>query len=284
MVPRLLNGAFRDVGLRYGLLIDGMRIVEVNGWLYLRPTPVGAPDKEGPPPPRFVMRMLLLLHPGLRARRQAASRALAGRLWLEDGREWLDGGRDAFVTRLRQITDEDPHQLSRAELRRHITEAVNLFGEGWKIHFRDALGHALSVGDFARQASAWTGVAPHEVVEVLAGSSPFSLAPLDHLDRIVSVLDNTPAARKGFMNEGLPAEDRLAALRSASSEAARALDEYLFEYGHRSVTGFDLDDKAIAEMPDTLVASIVARLNRPTNAFTATTDWLRPRVPEEHRA
>lgn len=284
MVPRLLNGAFREVGPRYGFLIDGMRVVEVNGWLYLRPKPVGAPDKEGPPPPRFVMRMLLLLHPELRARRKAASRALASRLWLEDGREWLDGGRDAFVTRLRQITAEDPHRLSREELRRHITGVVNLLGEGWKIHFRDAIGHTLSVGDFARQASAWTGAAPHQVVEVLAGSSPFSLAPLDHLDRIVSILDTAPEAHQRFLNEELPAEDRLTALRSASPEAAVALDEYLFEYGHRSVSGFDLDDKSIAEMPGTLVASIVARLNRPASPFPDTTDWLRPRVPEEHRA
>jgi hypothetical protein len=30
----------------------------------------------------------------------------------------------------------------------------------------------------------------------------------------------------------------------------------LVEYGHRGVSGFDLDDKSIAEMPDVLVASI----------------------------
>jgi pyruvate,water dikinase len=284
MVPKTLNDAAREVGARYGLLIDGFQIVDVNGWLYTRPRPLGAPDKAGPPPPRFVMRLLLLLHPGLRARRKAASQALASRLWLQDGREWLDGGRDAFVARLRVFTAEDPRRLSREELRRHITEVVGLLDEGWRIHFRDALGHFLSIGDFARHAGAWTGIAPHEVVNVLVGSSPFSIAPLDHLDRIVEALNKDRDVRQRFLDEELPAEDRLTTLRSASPEAATALDEYLVEYGHRSVSGFDLDDKSIAEMPDALVASIAARLNRPVVNQPEAADWLRPSVPDEHRA
>lgn len=284
LLPRNLNEAFGEVGPRYGLLIDGMQIAEVNGWLYLRPKPVGAPDKAGPPPPRFVMRILLLLHPGLRARRKAAARALAGRLWLQDGREWLDGGRDAFVARLRQVTAEDPRRLSREELRRHIAGLVDLIGEGLRIHFRDAICHFISVGDFTRHAAMWTGIAPHEVVNLLAGSSPFSIAPLDHLDRIVRILDTAPEARERFLAQEPRAEDRLAALRSASPEAAAALEEYLVEYGHRNVSGFDLDGKSIAEMPEALVASIAARLNRPATTRPETTDWLRPRVPDEHRA
>ena len=90
---------------------DGFRIVDVNGWLYTQPRPFGARDKAGPPPPRWVIRILLLLHPGLRARRKAASGALASRLWLQDGRRWLDGGRDAFVARLREFTADDPRRL-----------------------------------------------------------------------------------------------------------------------------------------------------------------------------
>jgi phosphohistidine swiveling domain-containing protein len=285
VVPKILDNVVREVGYRYGLLIDGFQMAYVNGWLYLRPRPVGAPDKAGPPPPRFVMRILLLLHPGLRARRKAASRALASRLWLQDGRGWLDGGRDAFVARLREVTAEDPRRLSREELRRHIAGLVDLLGEGLRIHWRDALCHFLSVGDFARHVSAWTGDEPREVVNVLAGFSPFSIAPLDHLDRIVEVLDAAPEARQPFLDQELPAEERLATLRSTSPEAATALDEYLVEYGHRGVSGFfDLDGESIAEMPDALVASIVARLNRPVVTQPETTDLLRPRVPEEHRA
>ncbi|HKZ21341.1 MAG TPA: PEP-utilizing enzyme [Acidimicrobiia bacterium] len=281
---RNLNDVFGEIGPRYGLLIDGFQMADVNGWLYLRPKPVGAPDRAGPPPPRFVMRMLLLLHPGLRARRRSAERALATRLWLRDGREWLDGGRDAFVARVGEVTAEDPRRLSREELRIHITGLVDLLGEGLRIHWRDFLGHALSVGDFARQASGWTGVSPDEVVTVLAGFSPFSIAPLDHLDRIVEVLEAAPEMRQRFLDQALPAEDRLAAFRSSSPEASAAVDEYLFEYGHRGFSGFfDVDAMSIAEMPDVLVASIAARLNRPVVTHPETTDWVRPRVPDEHR-
>ncbi|HZD23895.1 MAG TPA: PEP-utilizing enzyme [Acidimicrobiia bacterium] len=284
LVPRTLNDVFGEVGPRYGLLIDGFHVVDVNGWLYVRPSPFGAPDKAGPPPPRWVMRILLLIHPGLRARRKAAARALAGRFWLQDGREWLDGGRDVFVARLRELTTQDLRRLSREELRLHFAAVTDLLRRGNRIHFRDALGHYLSIGDFTRQASAWTGVGSDEVVNVLAGSSPFSLAPLEHLDRIAGAMDATPEARRRFLDEGLAAEDRLTALRSASPEAAAALDEYLVEHGHRSVIGFDFDEKSIAEMPEALVASIAARINQPLAAQPENSDWLRPRVPEEHLA
>jgi pyruvate,water dikinase len=284
LVPTILNDAFREVGPRYGLLLEGFQIADVNGWLFVRPSPFGAPDKAGPPPPRFVMRLLLALHPGLRARRKAAARALADRLWLQDGREWLDGGRDAFVARLREFTTEDPRRLSREELRLHFAAVTDLFRRGNRIHFRDAIGHYLSIGDFARQASAWTGVAPDEVVNVFAGSSPFSLAPLEHLDRIVEALNKDPDTRQRFLDQAVPAADRLTALRSASPEAAAALDEYLFEYGNRSVMGFDFDEKSIADMPEALVASIAARLNHPVVIQPQTSDWLRPRVPDEHLA
>jgi pyruvate,water dikinase len=282
LIPKALNGTFEEVGPRYGLLIEGFHIVDVNGWLYLRPRPLGAPDKPGPPPPRWVMRLLLLVHPGLRARRKAADRALSSRLWLQDGQEWLNGGRDAFVERLRSIAAEDPSRLDREELRGHFTRVMELIGEGWRTHFRDALGHFLSIGDFARHASAWTGVAPQEVVGVLAGSSPFSLAPLNLLDRIVETLNGAPEARQRFLDEARPAEDRITGLREDSPETAAALDEYLLEFGYRNLSGFDLDDKPIAEMPDVLVASIAARLN-PRAATQQETDWVRPRVAAEHR-
>ena len=283
-LTRILNDVFGEIGPRYGLLIDGFQIADVNGWLYLRPRPVGGPDRGGAPPPRFVMRILLLLHPELRARRKAASRALSSRLWLQDGRKWLDGGRDGFVARLREVTAEEPRGLNREELRLHIAGLVDLLGEGLRIHWRDALAHFVSVGDFAQHVSAWTGAEPREAVGVLAGFSPVSISPLEHLDRIVEVLEEAPDVRQRFLDQELQAGERLAALRSTSPEAATALDEYLVEYGHRGVSGFfDLDGKSIAEMPDLLVASITARLNGPVVTLPETTDWLRPRVPDEHR-
>jgi pyruvate,water dikinase len=284
VVPPLLDTAFREVGSRYGLLIDGFQIVDVNGWLYVRPKPTGAPEKAGPPPPRFVMRLLLSLHPALRARRKAASDALANRLWLQDGRKWLDGGRNAFVARLRAITAEDLRRLSREELRLHIEELVDLLREGWRTHFRDALCHYISIGDFARHASAWAGVPPQEVVTVFTGASPFSIEPLDHLDRIGKALEAAPETRSLFLNDELSPEDRLASLRSTSPEAAAALDEYLLEFGHRNLGGFDLDDKSIADMPDALVDSITARMRPRVATETKSADWLRPRIPEEHLA
>lgn len=284
VVPPRLNGAFHEVATRYGLLIDGFHMADVNGWLYLRPKPVGAPDKAGPPPPRWVIRALLVLHPALRARRTSAAEALASRQWLIDGRLWLDGGRDAFVARLHDLTAEDPSKLPRDDLRQHLGELVAILGEGLGIHFRDALCHFIAIGDFAQHATRWTSVPPAEVVAMLAGYSSSSVAPLDHLDRIGRALEAVPDARRQVLSAELPAHERLAALRSASTEAASALDEYLAEYGHRIIFGFDVDGKSMAEVPPALVASIAARLERPVPRPPKPQDLLRERVPSEHLA
>ena len=46
ILPSTLNEAAQEVGARYGLLIDGFNIADVNGWLYVRPRPFGA--RTGP--------------------------------------------------------------------------------------------------------------------------------------------------------------------------------------------------------------------------------------------
>ena len=283
-LTRILNDVFGEIGPRYGLLIDGFQIADVNGWLYLKPRPVGAPDRAGAPPPRFVIRILLLLHPELRARRKAASLALSSRLWLQDGREWLDGGRDAFVARLREVTAKDPRRLTREDLRLHIAGLIDLLGEGLRIHLARR-PRSLRLHRRLRPARKCVDRGrAREAVDVLAGFSPASISPLEHLDRIVEVLKAAPEVRQRFLDQELPAGDRLATLRSTSPEAAAALDEYLVEYGHRDVSGFfDLDGKSIAEMPDALVASITARLNGPVVTLPESKDWLRPRVPDQHR-
>jgi pyruvate,water dikinase len=284
VLPTRLNLAFAEAASRYGLLLDGFHMADVNGWLYLRPKPVGAPDKTGPPPPPWVIRALLLVVPALRARRRSATRALASRQWLADGRHWLDGGREAFVIRLRRLTADEPSTLARDDLVRHINELVATLEEGLAIHFRDAVGHFIAVGDFAQHVADWTGVPAQEAVTVLAGSSSSSVTPLDHLDSIGRALEATPEARQRVLSPELPPDERLATIRSASAEAAAALDAYLEEYGHRIIFGFDLDGKSLSEVPGALVAAIASRLGRPVPRPATTPDELRNRVPTEHLA
>ena len=88
---------------RYGGLLERLKVADVAGWMYTRARPVGAPEKPGGAPPRLVFKLLLKLHPALRARSKAAQEAIALELWRRDAEAWFASGREALSRRLREL-------------------------------------------------------------------------------------------------------------------------------------------------------------------------------------
>src|SRR5260370_18935405 len=72
----------------YGLLLDHFDMRPVGGRLYTRPRSVGVPEKASSPPPKFIFKLLFLLHPEMRYRKKRAVEVVATRLWREDRVRW----------------------------------------------------------------------------------------------------------------------------------------------------------------------------------------------------
>src|SRR3954469_10003727 len=64
--PKGFDAGFRECAKDYGALLDTLEFGTANGFLYFAPRPVGAPKGAKGPPPKFVFKLLLLLHPELR--------------------------------------------------------------------------------------------------------------------------------------------------------------------------------------------------------------------------
>lgn len=111
-------------------------------------------------PPRPVFKLLLGLHPTLRRRARAASRALADRAWAREPELWRGGLRERFRAEVRRLQTVDPRSLDDAGLRAHLDEVVRLFRDGIDIHFRHVVANLIAVGDFLGQAAEWTGAEP----------------------------------------------------------------------------------------------------------------------------
>jgi phosphohistidine swiveling domain-containing protein len=271
----------REAGRRYGLLIDGFDIRFLEGWMFMRPRIVGAPEKPGGLPPRWLFRLMFSLHPELRRRTSAAKKATAGSLWRQDAHWWIAEGREPMVARLRGLQATNVATLSDADLIAHLIDVEAALAEGWRIHFRDALAHWIGVGDWLARVVEWTGVAPDEALSALAGSSPASVDTLAFLDRIATASRRSDAALSILRADG-DASERLAALRSSASEVQSALDAYLDEHGWRIYTGFDIADKATVELPQNILDSIAARLEPPDDRGTTDTyaSELRAKVPQ----
>ena len=285
LLDAYFSAGLEEGSARYGLLFQTFDGRWVDGWAYMRPRIVGAPEKPGPLPPTWVFKLLFKLHPALRGRTKAAQAALAEGRWKQDAEWWINEGRTSMRARLRSLQSVELRSLDDATLRRHHREVLEVLAEGFRIHFRNALAHWIGVGDWLAKTSEWTGTPPEEALHALEGSSPFSVDALVYLDRIATALKTVPGPMDLLTASG-DAGERLTKLRASSPAVDTAVGEYLDEHGWRIFTGFDVTDQAVIEMPESVLRSIASRLvtGAVSDRGPRFAAALRSKVPAEHVA
>jgi rifampicin phosphotransferase len=289
-LTEFLNSIGMREGFRnYGLLLDHFDMRPVGGRLYSRLRPVGAPEKASSPPPKFIFKLLFLLHPEMRYRKKRAVEVFATRLWRQDRARW----RNKLAPKLRQRNLElqqiDLATLDDTALRLQVEATRQACFESWKIHFLLLPADWIPVGDWLRHTCEWTGVTPAEAMMVLKGKAQGGVAPLVLLDQLADAVRSVEASIEILRDGSLDAHNRVERLRASDPEVARALDTYLNEYGFRLVTGFDLCDLTLRELPHVLLRSIAAQIDKRTTLQDNATPEeaalrLRDRVPADARA
>ncbi len=289
-----LTEFFNSIGMRegfrnYGLLLDHFDMRPVGGRLYTRPRSVGVPEKASSPPPKFIFKLLFLLHPEMRYRKKRAVEVFATRLWREDRARW----RNELAPKLRQRNLElqqiNLAILDDTALRLQVEATRQACFESWRIHFLLLPADWIPVGDWLRHTYEWTGVTPTEAMTVLKGKAQGGVAPLALLDQLADAVRSVEASSEILRDGSLDAHNRVERLRASDPGVARALDTYFNEYGFRLVTGFDLCDLTLRELPHVLLSSIAAQRDKRTplqdNAATEEAALrLRNRVPAAARA
>ncbi len=254
---------FRD----YGLLVAGYAVGAVNGYLYLQPRFAGASEKSG----------------------QRAALVFANKQWRHDRARWQHELEPQLRARLQALQYVDPTTLDEAALRQHTHATRKAFIEGYQLHFRLIPVDGIPVGDWLWHTCEWTGVTPAEALQVVRGRAQGAMAPLTLLDRLVEAVHSSPAALSILHGTQANANERLERLREASPAVAAQLFDYLQEYGDRLVTGMDLCELTLRELPQMLLSSIIAQVEgQATHQEKATAEEsaarLRHRVPEARRA
>jgi phosphohistidine swiveling domain-containing protein len=286
MILPAFDRGYREGFARYGVIIDHLDAKIVNGWLFARPRPVGAPEKPGNPPPKLVVKALFLLHPELRRRAKTAREVFRTRPWRQEAERWYGEEREGLRRRNLELQAVDLEALDDTELQRHLAAATHLFVEGTTIHFRHNPAASVPLGDWLGRAIEWTGASPEEALLALNGKSPASVGMIEPLDRLADAIKSDTVAL-GALHAGGEASSRIEHLRAASPEVRSRWDAYVTEYGHRTVTGFDVDDLTLLELPSLLISTVAARVagrGGSTPAVDGAAARLRERVPSEHRA
>jgi phosphohistidine swiveling domain-containing protein len=285
---------FNSIGMRegfrnYGLLLDHFEMRFVGGRLYSRARPVGALEKASSPPPKIIFKLLFLLHPELRYRKKRAALVFATRLWREDRARWRNDLAPKLRQRNLELQQIDLATLDDTALRLQVEATRQACFESLKIHFLLVPADWIPVGDWLRHTYEWTGVTPTEAMTVLKGKAQAGVAPLELLDQLADAVRSVEASSEILLDVSLDAHNRLRRLRASDPGVARALDTYLNEYGFRLVTGFDLCDLTLRELPHVLLSSIAAQIDKRTppqdNAAPEEAALrLRNRVPAAARA
>lgn len=240
----------------------------VNGHVYRRLSPLLG--KGGRRPPDAALWLLFRLHPELRRRTSQARLAFEERIWREELERWREE-RPRIVERNLALQGEGLAALDDAALAGHLRRAFDNAGAGYRLHFELRPVDAGPVGDLLLFCEGH-GVEAGEVLPALAGASPASSAPLG---AAAALAEQTRGRELATLED----------VRALGERASQALDGYLREYGWRMVTSYDVDGRALIELPRALLTSLQTGRSEPAGLRSEQARIaLRERLPAAERA
>ncbi|MFE5671239.1 PEP/pyruvate-binding domain-containing protein [Agromyces sp. NPDC056523] len=240
---------FPAVFEEFGVLLDRAEIQHIGGWLYMRMVPLGAPapraGRTPAPPPRWLFRMLLRVHPRMRRRIRAAQLAVAEDRASAIARQWTEQWKPEHIADLGRkldlaslddsgLTAELDHRILVISHPAHLTVTMAYVIPMYELYLacRDLLG--------------WD--AP-EMLQLLEGLSTASTEPARAMAPLVDQARSRPDLLVLLDDADASTLPRL---RQEAPEFAAAVDAHLAEFGHR-VLRYDVIEPTLAEVPHLLL-------------------------------
>jgi phosphohistidine swiveling domain-containing protein len=287
LFSRQQTDGFREGFKRYGALLDTIEYGAVGPFPYGAVRPLGAPPNAHGTPPKWLFKLLLAVHPAIRRRVKRARAVIETKVWREDVKTfWRELPKDE--TRIAALASERIAELDDASFAEHFERIGAVMSAHVFNHFRNIPVAVVPVGDFLEHVIRWTGASAAEVLAALRGYSPASVAGGRALDDAAAAIANDPVARERLVSG--ESATTLAALRGLAGPVGQALERLLGRYGDAILSGHDVIDLRVVEMPDVLIATLRARVTAPSTDEDASTESdraaakLRARVPDGSRA
>jgi len=269
---------------RVGIPMKSVQIALVHGMPYGQPVPlVGSPKNLAkPPPPAWIMKVMMFLHPAMRRRKANAERWVAQKGWREDFRRWDEEVKPALLARFAALEAEPIEQLDDAAMVDHLWRCGEAVRDNMIAHF-DTNAMVVPVGGYLRRAHEWTGASIVEIVGALAGSGACDdlNAALSRLARSLREVDDGPK----LLNGGRTPSQALAHLRERDDDLGDAARAWLSLVEHRMVSAGDFATPIGKEMPEVLLGQVRGALDAPppAAASASASDAILDRAPAEHR-
>ena len=287
MFPEAMTAGFKWSMERYGLLLDCLEIKIVNRFVYFSPRGVGAPKDAKSQPPKLLFKLLTKVHPEVRKRIKTVQEVFATKRWRGDVALWDTEWKPAFVREHKALQSVDVRALGDDALIAHLASAFDAARRAFKRHHSLNATAMLPLGDFLAHVSAWTGLAPADVLPLFQGSSRVSLGAADEIEAVGRAIQASAEAQATLASNAEP-QTIVDALLAQTGAVGNAMRAYLDVAGTRIATGYDLADLTLAEMPELIVENVRSAVssidNRGANDVAKLERQIRERIPAQHRA
>ena len=260
LYPDAFTRGFAETTGEYGALVT-LGMASVNGYTYHQVQPFDLPGPDGPMSPEQI-------GAEFGRRIEVAAGAFGGQLWHEHLRLWDNECKPQSLRAHRELNTLDLRSLDANELRAHVEQCAAHLKAMVYQHHRFNMSAMLPVGDFAVQASAWTGLAPSVLFRALEGASPVSsLIPPEMTAAVNALRGDIESCRLIGTVDG---NDEAAAQRlTAIAARLPAVSEYLHDTSYRLVDGFDVTRPTLGECPSLVLGKFAAALASDPDAASA---------------
>lgn len=285
ILTREFSRGFGEGSASIGLLLSHFDHEIVNGFDYNCPRIVGAPKAAKGPPPYPLFKLLCWFHPEIRRRLKTAARTIESKGWRRDLALWENEVRPSSTARHLELQRVEPEQLPSEQLVQYLQRLRENAAHQYYLHHRFTVSAFLPVGDFIAHVQEWTGLSAGELLQACRQPKGVATVAGEQFDRIVKAVRESDAAR-AILSRDAPAEQRLRELERRPGDVGQATSAWLEMTGHRLVTGYDIVDLTAHEMPELLLRTLKAALERRGGdqaARLAQAAKVRDAVPDKHR-
>lgn len=249
---------FAEATARYGLLMDHIEWAFVQRWAYLCPRPAQA---LGADVTRERWEALVASSASLRERLALSATVFEDRRWRDDVARWDHETKPRMSRAHRALQAVDLTSLETPELLSHLDRCRQNLQRAICEHHRLNIGPVIPVGDFLARAQEWTGLTLADLVGLVRGSGPPSMAGGAELRRLAAAVREDRTALADLRCDREP-DAVLTSLAALPGKAGQAAATYLELVGCWSAGGgFDVGEPSLIEMPELLLATIRAAVD-----------------------
>jgi len=243
----------------FGILVERIEPAFIGGWTYSRVVPVGAPpasrgSSSPNPPPTWMLKMLMRLHPAIRRRVRAARRAIDSDLPATVVRRWTGEWRPLHEEETARGLALDPGALSDEDLASELDRRIGMIGH--PAHVMVAIAYWILIYDLAETCRMLLGWDTAKTLTLMEGLSTKSTQPTRQLADLARLARNRPAVRELLAEIDETTTERLA---EVDPDFARAFSSYVEANGHR-VLSYNVMTPTLAETPHLLLRLVAHQL------------------------